>query len=254
MANLFDLTGKVALVVGGAGGIGRALVVGLAESGADVIVADRQLDHLEEVADKIRTLGRQWQAVTVDVTQEQSVADMVKRILEVSPRIDILVNVQGVAIRKPADTFPIDEWQQVMDVNTRGTFLCCQAVGRVMIKQRSGKIINTSSVRGRYGLPADYAAYCASKGAVDTLTRTLACEWAKHKVLVNAIAPTIVETELTRSALANPEYAKMMKSRIPLGRWAMPEDIVGPTVFLASKASDFITGQIIYIDGGVTTW
>ncbi len=254
MANLFDLTGKVALVVGGAGGIGRALVVGLAESGADVIVADRQLDHLEEVADKIRTLGRQWQAVTVDVTQEQSVADMVKRILEVSPRIDILVNVQGVAIRKPADTFPIDEWQQVMDVNARGTFLCCQAVGRVMIKQRSGKIINTSSVRGRYGLPADYAAYCASKGAVDTLTRTLACEWAKHKVLVNAIAPTIVETELTRSALANPEYAKMMKSRIPLGRWAMPEDIVGPTVFLASKASDFITGQIIYIDGGVTTW
>ncbi|MBA7630019.1 5-keto-D-gluconate 5-reductase [subsurface metagenome] len=254
MANLFDLTGKVALVVGGAGGIGRALVVGLAESGADVIVADRQLDHLEEVADKIRTLGRQWQAVTVDVTQEQSVADMVKRILEVSPRIDILVNVHGVAIRKPADTFPIDEWQQVMDVNTRGTFLCCQAVGRVMIKQRSGKIINTSSVRGRYGLPADYAAYCASKGAVDTLTRTLACEWAKHNVLVNAIAPTIVETELTRSALANPEYAKMMKSRIPLGRWAMPEDIVGPTVFLASKASDFITGQIIYIDGGVTTW
>jgi len=254
MVNLFDLTGKVALVVGGAGGIGRALVVGLAESGADVIVADRQLDHLEEVADKIRTLGRQWQAVTVDVTQEQSVADMVKRILEVSPRIDILVNVHGVAIRKPADTFPIDEWQQVMDVNTRGTFLCCQAVGRVMIKQRSGKIINTSSVRGRYGLPADYAAYCASKGAVDTLTRTLACEWAKHNVLVNAIAPTIVETELTRSALANPEYAKMMKSRIPLGRWAMPEDIVGPTVFLASKASDFITGQIIYIDGGVTTW
>ncbi|MBA7574296.1 5-keto-D-gluconate 5-reductase [subsurface metagenome] len=254
MANLFDLTGKVALVVGGAGGIGRALVVGLAESGADVIVADRQLDHLEEVADKIRTLGRQWQAVTVDVTQEQSVADMVKRILEVSPRIDILVNVHGVAIRKPADTFPIDEWQQVMDVNARGTFLCCQAVGRVMIKQRSGKIINTSSVRGRYGLPADYAAYCASKGAVDTLTRTLACEWAKHNVLVNAIAPTIVETELTRSALANPEYAKMMKSRIPLGRWAMPEDIVGPTVFLASKASDFITGQIIYIDGGVTTW
>ena len=254
MANLFDLTGKVALVVGGAGGIGRALAVGLAESGADVIVADRQLDHLEEVADKIRTLGRQWQAVTVDVTQEQSVADMVKRILEVSPRIDILVNVHGVAIRKPADTFPIDEWQQVMDVNTRGTFLCCQAVGRVMIKQRSGKIINTSSVMGRYGLPADYTAYCASKGAVDTLTRTLACEWAKHNVLVNAIAPTIVETELTRSALANPEYAKMMKSRIPLGRWAMPEDIVGPTVFLASKASDFITGQIIYIDGGVTTW
>ena len=193
-------------------------------------------------------------AVTVDVVQEQSVADMVKRILEEFPRIDILVNAAGLAIRKPADSFPIDEWQQVMDINARGTFLCCQAVGQVMIKQHGGKIVNVSSVRGRYGLPADYAAYCASKGAVDTLTRTLACEWAKHNVLVNAVAPTIVETDLTRPALADPEYAKRMKSRIPLGRWAMPEDIVGPTVFLASKASDFVTGQIIYVDGGVTTW
>jgi len=109
-------------------------------------------------------------------------------------------------------------------------------------------------VRGRYGLPADYAAYCPSKGAVDTLTRTLACEWAKYNVLVNAVAPTIVETELTRPALADPAYATRMKSRIPLGRWAMPEDIVGATIFFASKASDFITGQILYIDGGVTTW
>ena len=254
MADLFDLTGKVAVVAGGAGGIGRALALGIAECGADVVVASRQPGHLEQVADEIRTLGRQALAVTVDVTQEQSVADMVERILEIFPRIDILVNAAGLAIRKPADTFPVDEWQQVMDVNARGTFLCCQAVGRVMIKQRSGKIVNLSSVRGRYGLPADYAAYCASKGAVDTLTRTLACEWAKYNVLVNAVAPTIVETELTRPALADPEFAKTMKARIPLGRWAMPEDIVGPTVFLASKASDFVTGQIIYIDGGVTTW
>jgi len=254
MVDLFDLTGTVAIVTGGAGGIGRAQALGLAQCGADVVVASRRLDHLEQVADEIRAVGRQALAVTVDVVQEQSVADMVTRILEVFPRIDILVNAAGLAIRKPADSFPIDEWQQVMDINARGTFLCCQAVGRVMIKQRSGKIINVSSVRGRYGLPADYAAYCASKGAVDTLTRTLACEWAKYNVLVNAVAPTIVETELTRPALADPEFAQRMKTRIPLGRWAMPEDIVGPTVFLASKASDFVTGQIIYIDGGVTTW
>lgn len=254
MAHLFDLTGKVAIVVGGSGGIGRALALGLAECGADVIVASRQLVNLEPVAEDIRALGRQALAVSVDATQEQSVADMVKRSLEVFPRLDILVNAAGLAIRKPAENFPIDEWQQVMDINTRGTFLCCQAVGRVMIKQHSGKIINISSVRGRYGLPAGYAAYCTSKGAVDTMTRTLACEWAKYNVLVNAVAPTIVETDLTRPALADPKYAQMMKSRIPLGRWAMPEDIVGPTVFLASKASDFVTGQIIYIDGGVTTW
>ncbi len=254
MAHLFDLTGKVAIVVGGSGGIGRALALGLAECGADVIVASRQLVNLEPAAEDIRALGRQALAVSVDATQEQSVTDMVKRSLEVFPRLDILVNAAGLAIRKPAESFPIDEWQQVMDINTRGTFLCCQAVGRVMIKQHSGKIINVSSVRGRYGLPADYAAYCTSKGAVDTMTRTLACEWAKYNVLVNAVAPTVVETDLTRPALADPEYAKRMKSRIPLGRWAIPEDIVGPTVFLASKASDFVTGQIIYIDGGVTTW
>ncbi len=254
MSDLFDLTGKVAIVVGGAGGIGRALALGIAECGADVIIASRQLGHLERVAEEIRAKGRKALAVTVDVTQEQSVVDMVTHILEEFPRIDILVNAAGIAIRKPADSFPIDEWQKVMDINARGTFLCCQAVGRVMIKQHSGKIINVSSVRGRYGLPADYAAYCASKGAVDTLTRTLACEWAKYNVLVNAVAPTIVETDLTRPALADPEYAKRMKSRIPIGRWAMPEDIVGPTVFFASKASDFVTGQILYVDGGVTTW
>lgn len=254
MNDLFDLTGKVALVVGGAGGIGHAQAMGLADAGADVIVSSRKLEHLEPVAREIQARGRKSLAVTVEVTDEKSVAAMVDSILKEFPRIDILVNAHGLAIRQPADSFPIDEWQQVMDINVRGTFLCCQAVGRVMIKQKSGKIINLSSVRGRYGLPAGYAAYSPSKGAVDTLTRTLACEWAKHNVLVNAVAPTIVETELTRSALANPDFAKQMKSRIPLGKWAMPEDIVGATIFFASKASDFITGQVLYIDGGTTTW
>jgi NAD(P)-dependent dehydrogenase (short-subunit alcohol dehydrogenase family) len=254
MADMFDLKGKVALVTGGAGGIGHAQALGLADAGADVVVASRNLEHLEKVTEEIRAKGRKSLAVSVDVVKEKSVADMVATIIKKFPRIDILVNAHGLAIRKPADTFPIGEWQQVMDVNTRGTFLCCQAVGQGMIKQRSGRIINLSSVRGQYGLPADYAAYCASKGAVDTLTKTLACEWAKYNVLVNAVAPTIVETDLTRAALANPDYAKQMKSRIPLGKWASPEDIVGATVFFASRASDFITGQILYIDGGVTTW
>jgi len=254
MLDIFDLTGKVAVVTGGAGGIGHALSLGLADAGADVVVASRKLEHLEKVAEEIRAKGRKSLAVSVDVANEKSVADMVSTVLNTFPCIDILVNAAGISIRKPADTFPVSEWQQVMDVNTRGTFICCQAVGQTMIKQGSGKIINLSSVRGQYGLPADYAAYCASKGAVDTLTKTLACEWAKYNILVNAVAPTIVETELTRSALANPDYAKQMMSRIPLGKWAMPDDIVGATIFFASKASDFITGQILYIDGGVTTW
>ena len=201
-------------------------------------------------------MGRKSQAITVDVTQEQSVADMVKHVLEVFPRIDILANDFSTRIRKPAVDFPVAEWQQVMDVNIRGTFICCQAVGREMVKQRSGKIINHSSVRGQYGLPSGYAAYCSSKGAIDTLTKTLACEWAQYNVLVNAIAPTFVETKLKDTTFAepDPEFVKMVTARIPLGRWGLPEDFVGPTVFLASKASDFVTGQILYVDGGVTTW
>jgi len=254
MSNYFDLNGKVAVVTGGAGGIGKALALGLADAGADVVVTSRGIDKLEEVAKQIQAKGRKSLAISADVTNAKSVEDMVENVLKVFTRVDILVNGAGVAIRKPADSFPIDEWQTVMDVNARGTFLCCQAVGRVMIKQENGKIVNISSVRGRYGLPAGYAAYCASKGAVDTLTRTLACEWAKYNVLVNAIAPTVVETELTKELLADVEYAKTMKARIPMGRWAFTEDLVGPCVFFASDASNFVTGQVLYIDGGVTTW
>ena len=254
MANIFDLSGKVALVVGGAGGIGHAQALGLADAGADVIVASRNMSKLEPVTKEIEAKGRKSMAVAVDVTDEASVNAMVEAIVKKFGTIDILVNAHGLAIRKPAETFPVDEWQQVMDINTRGTFLACKAVGNVMIKQKSGRIINLSSVRGRYGLKSDYAAYCPSKGAVDTLTRTLACEWAKYNILVNAVAPTIVETDLTKDALANPDYAAMMKNRIPLGKWALPDDIVGATVFFAAPASSFITGQVLYIDGGVTTW
>jgi gluconate 5-dehydrogenase len=254
MTDLFNLTGKVAVVVGGAGGLGKAQALGLAGAGADVAVASRNLDSLKAVAREIEAKGRKSLAVKVDVVDAKQVNAMVETIMKTFHHIDILVNAAGLAIRKPADSFPIDEWQQVMDINTRGTFLCCQAVGRIMIKQKSGKIINVSSVRGRYGLPAGYAAYCPSKGAVDTLTRTLACEWAKYNVLVNAIAPTVVETELTKGLLADAEYAKTLKARIPMGRWALTEDIVGPTIFFASDAANFVTGQILYIDGGVTTW
>jgi len=254
MNKLFELNGKTALVVGGHGGIGKAIALGLADAGADVIVSSRSYDALKNTAKEIEAKGRRSLAVTVDIVDEKQVNDMVAKILNSFSHIDILVNAAGLAIRKPADSFPIDEWQKVMDINTRGTFLCCQAVGRVMLKQKNGRIINVSSVRGRYGLPSGYAAYCPSKGAVDTLTRTLACEWAKSSVLVNAVAPTIVETDLSKDALADPAYAKQMKDRIPMGKWAVPEDIVGPVIFFASEASSFVTGQILYIDGGVTTW
>ena len=254
MNRLFDLVDKVALVVGGHGGIGKAIALGFADAGADVAVASRDIEALNGVVKQIEAKKKKSLAVAVDITDEKQVNDMADKVVKAFGRIDILVNAAGLAIRKPADIFPVDEWQKVMDINTRGTFICCQAVGRVMLKQKSGRIINLSSVRGRYGLPSGYAAYCPSKGAVDTLTRTLACEWAKSNVLVNAVAPTIVETDLTKGALADPAYAKQMKDRIPMGKWALPEDIVGPAIFFASEASSFVTGQILYIDGGVTTW
>jgi len=252
MIDMFDLTGKTAILAGGAGGIGSALALGMARCGADILVADLHPESFSETADKIREFGRQVEVVNVDVTQEKAVSDMVNHALGVFQHIDILVNAAGIAIREPAESFPIDEWQKVMDINVRGTFLTCQAVGKVMIEQGGGKIINISSVRGRFGAPKDYAGYCTSKGAVDALTRTLACEWGKYHVLVNAIAPATVETELVRPMLTKPEDAERLKARIPVGHWAMPEDIVGPVVFLASKASDFVSGQIIYIDGGMT--
>jgi NAD(P)-dependent dehydrogenase (short-subunit alcohol dehydrogenase family) len=169
MSHLFDLTGKVAVVTGGAGGIGRAQALGLADAGAAVVVASRKLEHLENVADEIKAKGRQSLAVTVNVTDEKSVVDLMKCVLDKFPHIDILVNAAGIAIRKPAEIFPIDEWQQVLDVNTRGTFLCCQAAGRVMIKQKYGKIVNIASINGIGAFP-ERDCYGSAKAGVMQLT------------------------------------------------------------------------------------
>jgi len=238
MASFFDLTGKVALVTTAEKGIGPAQALGLAEAGADVVVTGDDLGETEKIADRIRAMGRKTLVFECDVTREESVVEVVKGTMAEFSRIDILVNAFGFRIRHPAVSFPVDEWQQVMDVNARGTFICCKVVGDVMVKQGSGKIINHSSVRGAYGLPSGYAAYCASKGAIDTLTKTLACEWGKDNVQVKE----------------DPDFVKMIDARIPMGRWASEDEIAGPTIFLASKASDFVTGQILYVDGGVTTW
>ncbi len=255
---LFDLTGKVALVIlTKDGGLGDAQATGLAEYGADVAIAGTELDGARKVAEKVSKKGRKSMAFGVDVTQESSVEAMVNKVLKEFNRIDILVNDFSTRIRKPATDFPVEEWQQVMDYNIRGCFICCKVVGREMVKQHGGKIINHSSVRGQYGLPGGYAAYCSSKGAIDTLTKQLAVEWAPYNVLVNAIAPTFVNVPHKPGdafAEPDPEFIKMVTARIPMGRWGELEDYVGPAVFLASKASDFITGQTLYVDGGVTTW
>ena len=180
---------------------------------------------------------------------------MVKQAVDAFGKIDILVTYAGLNIpSKPAEEYPLSDFHTVMETNVTGVFLTCREVGKVMIKQRRGKIINVSSVRGFYGLPGNYAAYATSKGAVFALTRQLATEWAKYNIQVNLIAPTVIMTPLTAHIPKNPVLGPLMKSRILLGRWACPDDVVGAVIFFASDASNFITGQVLFIDGGVTAW
>ena len=169
-------------------------------------------------------------------------------------RIDILANFAGRQLQRAAAEYSLDDWNAIMLANVTAVFLTCREVGKVMIKQNKGKIINPSSVRGEYATIRNNLGYCATKASVNMITRQLACEWAKFNILVNAIAPSVVETPLTQHVFKDPAYATAIKARIPLGRWGQPEDIAGLAVFLASDASNFITGQIIYVDGGVTTW
>jgi gluconate 5-dehydrogenase len=250
--NLFDLSDKKALVIG-AGGIGAAICAGLAEHGADVAAADKHLRSAEAAAAQVRALGRQALACTVDVTGEPSVNDLAERLADAWGKVDILVNAVGVAARMPSRSIPTDRLRETLEVNTLGTFTCCRVFGNQMIDGGGGKIVNLSSVRGRYGTRAGMADYCASKGAVDALTRALAVEWAPHHVFVNAIAPTVVETGFTASILSDPKAAGELAERIPVGRWAQPEDLVGPVLFFSSAASDYVTGQVLFVDGGLTS-
>jgi gluconate 5-dehydrogenase len=255
--DMFDLTGKTALIIGPTyEGLGHAQAVGLAQFGADVIIAGENPEGEGKICGAIRAAGKRSGHYPVNVTSEDSVGNMVKAIVSDFGRIDILVNDFSTRVRLPAVNFPIDEWQKVMDYNARGCFICCKEVGRVMVENNYGKIINHSSVRAQYGFPGGYAAYCASKGAIDTLTKTLAVEWAPFHVFVNAIAPTFCKSISHDSTFAETDndFMKMVLSRIPMGRLGVPGDFVGPALFLASKASDFFTGHTLFVDGGVTAW
>ena len=249
---MFDLTGKVAIVTGGGGGLGRGIAVGLAKSGADVIVTSRDVSHLRPVVQEIEGLGKKSLAVSCDVSSAPSLKSMVDEVVQSFSKIDVLVNVAGTNARFAAEEMAPEEFERVIRFNVVGTFLACQAVGRVMIEQKRGKIINVSSVRGRNAPAIGGSAYATSKGGVDSLTRTLAVEWAKYNINVNAIAPALVMTDMTREFLSKPEIYSKMTAEIPLARLGVPEDIIGPTILLASDESNFITGQILYIDGGLS--
>ena len=255
LKDLFDLRGKVAVVTGGSGGAGKAISIGLALYGADVVITSRTLSTLEETAGQFEKAGKKALPISCDVADPNGVDQMVRRTMEQFGKIDILVTCAGIAQRHPAEEMPIADWQKVMDVNVKGTFLCCQAVAKEMIKgKRGGKIITIGSIRGLQGHPAGYSGYGTSKGAVHLLTKQLACEWAKYKIHVNCIAPCIFWTPLTEPILKDKKMYDIFMSRIPIGRAAEPEDLVGAAVYLASEASAMVTGHILYVDGGTSAW
>ena len=246
----FRLDGKVALVTGASRGLGRAAALALAEAGAAVAVAARGETNLRAVAEEIQRIGRPARAVPCDVADAGQIAAMMQRVRDELGHIDVLVNAAGIIRRAPAEEYPIADWDPVMDVNLRGTFLCCQAVARVMLEQGDGgKTVNVASLLSALGGPL-VPAYSARKGGVLSLTRALAVEWAQYGITVNAIGPGYFRTEMTEALQKDEARSRAIVNRTLLKRWGEPEELTGAVLFLVSPASDYVTGQVGDVDGG----
>ncbi len=253
MKDMFNLEGKIAIVTGGAGGIGEALSMGLGLQGATVVVSSRNQEAIERVAAEVnQASGKPAIAIASDVTDESSMQQLVDQVMAAYGKIDILVNAMGMNIKRDAFEFPMEDWDQLFNVNVKGTMVACKIVGKVMREQKSGAIVNLSSVRGIRGYTGGNSGYCATKGAVELITKALALEWAPHNIRVNALGPALVITPGTKHIAEDPELAKKYASAVPLGRIGMPEDMAGAVNFLVSEAAGFVTGQTIYVDGGLT--
>lgn len=253
MKDLFRLDNQVAVVVGGAGGIGEAIALGLAQYGAKVVVASRNLDALQKVADDVKNrTGAETAAFSVDVIDEESMQDLVQQVVDKFGTVDILVNAMGLNIKRDILEYPIEDWERIFDVNVKGTMVACKHFGKLMKQNNHGTVINLSSVRGIRGYGGGNSAYCGTKGAVELITKALAIELAPYKIRVNALGPALIITPGTIHIKENPELADKYRAAIPLNKLGMPEDLIGAAVFLASEASAFVTGQTIYVDGGLT--
>ncbi|MFQ5997365.1 MAG: SDR family NAD(P)-dependent oxidoreductase [Dehalococcoidales bacterium] len=250
---IFDLSGRIAIVTGGNRGIGLSIAKGLASAGATIIIVNRRAAEGQSAAESLKKEGLNAVSIPTDVTSTSSIAKMVSKVISDFGKIDILVNNAGIVIRKPAEEFSEEDWDRIMDTNLKGVFFCCQTVGREMIKNKKGKIINVSSNISARVQPIR-AAYATSKAGLNHLTRSLAYEWAKYNVNVNALAPTVTITDMNKKYFLeeHPEELETYVGLTPKGRVAYPEDYVGAAIFLASDASNYITGQILYVDGGIT--
>jgi len=250
---LFDLSGKVAMVTGSTRGLGETAAKALARAGADVAICGRNRDDLDRVSSAIKELGKDSAGFFLDVTSKESVLEGVDGIMNHFGKVDILINNAGVNHRVPALEFPEEAWDLIINTNLKGYFLVAQAVVPQMLERGYGKVINISSILGTVALP-NQLAYASSKGGVDQMTKVMALEWAKEGVRVNAIGPTYFETDLVTQIRNDPERFNFINERTPMGRWGYLPELEGIVIFLASPASDFITGQTIYIDGGWTIW
>ena len=246
----FSLEGQVAIVTGGGTGIGRSIALEFAKAGADVVVGSRKLVNLEKVAEEVRALGKRSLAVPVDITKKTEVDSLVQRAMDEFGSIDILVNNAGTIVRASLLEHSEQDWDRVIDTNLKGYYLCSQAVGRRMVEQKKGNIINVASVRAITAAPGR-ASYCVSKAGVPMLTRVLALELVDYNIRVNAIAPGWVKTELNELLWGDPETYKQITALIPMGRWAERSEIARVALFLASDASSYMTGHTIVVDGGL---
>jgi NAD(P)-dependent dehydrogenase (short-subunit alcohol dehydrogenase family) len=247
--SMFNLEGKTAVVVGGTSGIGQALALGLAEAGADVVASSKTEAKVHETANRIEELGKKTLRLTVDVGDRASLEKLRDAALNAFGKVDVLVNCAGTTQKGPTLDFPEAAWKQILDVNLTGTLRGCQVFGEHMLRRKSGRIINIASLSTCLGL-FEVAAYGASKAGVGSLTKTLAVEWSRHGVLVNAILPGVFRTPMNSELLDNTNRGREFLMRTPMGRFGETRELIGAAVYLASDAASFVTGSILVVDGG----
>jgi len=252
MENLFDLSGKVALVTGTSRGLGQYFGRALAKAGADLVITSRDKSRLMPFKEEIEGLGRKALPVKLDVLSQSDIGAMVRAAIDEYGRIDILVNNAGLNIRRPAAEFGWEDWDTVLNTNLKGAFFVAQAVGKEMIQRNYGRIINIGSCTCVFGMEG-IGPYCASRGGVLQMSRSLAAEWGRHGITVNILAPGWFKTAQNKALYDNKPWVEYITDRIPLGRPGKPNDLDGTVIFLASDASAYVTGQILLVDGGFTT-